>query len=246
MAVGRAVDQEAAAADIAGLRMHYGEREADRHRRVDRVAAAAQHLDADRAGERVVRDDHRVAAGRGLGRPREPPPGREGSGPGGRQSGPGGAAPGGQQGQQQRPASWHGTYASRGADTAPALTRAPARGARTGARPMMRFPIAVHRLVPLLAASAAALAAPAAAQASPLNYICYRAAARRGSTARSTTPPGAPPPGREAFVDIEGDREAGAALPHPDEDAVGRPLPVRRRRARGAARLGARSPSATP
>ena len=43
-----AVDQhEAAAADIAGARQGHGEREADRHRRVDRIAAALQNVEAD-------------------------------------------------------------------------------------------------------------------------------------------------------------------------------------------------------
>ena len=52
---------EAAAADIAGLRMRDGEREADRDRGVDRVAACLQDLDADARGVLLLRRHHAVA-----------------------------------------------------------------------------------------------------------------------------------------------------------------------------------------
>ena len=45
-------------------------------------------------------------------------------------------------------------------------------------------------------------------------------------------------PWSEPFRDIEGDEKPEPAVPHADEDALGRPGPVHRRRAGGAARLG--------
>ena len=59
-----AVDQhEAAAADIAGARQGDREREADRHRRIDRIAAEAEHVPADPGGGRLLRDHHAVPCG---------------------------------------------------------------------------------------------------------------------------------------------------------------------------------------
>jgi hypothetical protein len=52
---------EAATADIAGLRMCHGEREADRHRGVDRIAARLQDLHADMRGKLLLRHHHAVA-----------------------------------------------------------------------------------------------------------------------------------------------------------------------------------------
>ncbi len=51
---------ETAAADIAGGRIGDGEREADRDRGVDRVAAFLQHGDADVRSNRLHRDHHAV------------------------------------------------------------------------------------------------------------------------------------------------------------------------------------------
>ena len=50
VAFGEMDHHEAAAAEIAGARIGDREREADRHRRVDRVAAAVEDLDADAGG----------------------------------------------------------------------------------------------------------------------------------------------------------------------------------------------------
>ena len=56
-----AMDQhEAAAADIAGARQGHREREADRHRGVDRIAAALQDFEPDGGGDRLLADDHAV------------------------------------------------------------------------------------------------------------------------------------------------------------------------------------------
>ena len=51
---------EAAAADVAGARIGDREREADRDRGVDRVAAALQNVDADARGARLLRHHHAV------------------------------------------------------------------------------------------------------------------------------------------------------------------------------------------
>ena len=53
-------DHEAAAADIAGVRIRDREREADRHRRVDRVAAAVEDFHADAGGAALLRHHHAV------------------------------------------------------------------------------------------------------------------------------------------------------------------------------------------
>ncbi len=60
-AVGLADDHEAAAADVARDGEDDGEREPGRHRRIDGVAARAQHLDARLRRLDVRRDDHPVA-----------------------------------------------------------------------------------------------------------------------------------------------------------------------------------------
>ena len=57
---GVARQQEPAAADVAGARMGDRERKRGGHRRVDRVAAAPQHLHADLRGEKVLRAHHPV------------------------------------------------------------------------------------------------------------------------------------------------------------------------------------------
>ena len=57
----RDVDEhEAAAAEIAGLRQRHREREADRDRRIDGVAAALQDIDADIGRERLLARHHPV------------------------------------------------------------------------------------------------------------------------------------------------------------------------------------------
>ena len=52
---------EAAAADIAGARISDREREADRHRGVNRIAAAIENFDADAGGALLLRHHHAVA-----------------------------------------------------------------------------------------------------------------------------------------------------------------------------------------
>ena len=52
---------EAAAADIAGARIGDRKRKADRHRRIDRVAAAVEDFDADAGGAAFLRHHHAVA-----------------------------------------------------------------------------------------------------------------------------------------------------------------------------------------
>ena len=51
----------AAAADIAGARIGHRQRETGRHRRIDRVAALLQDLDADAGRARLLRHHHAVA-----------------------------------------------------------------------------------------------------------------------------------------------------------------------------------------
>ena len=53
-------DHEAAAPDIAGGRMHNGERKSRCNRRVDGIASPLHHLYAHLGGERVRRNDHAV------------------------------------------------------------------------------------------------------------------------------------------------------------------------------------------
>ena len=48
--VGELHRHEAAAAEIAGRRIHHRQCVADRHRRIDGIAAVPQHLDADARG----------------------------------------------------------------------------------------------------------------------------------------------------------------------------------------------------
>ena len=51
---------EAAAADIAGARQGDRQREADRDRRVDRIAPQPQDVEPDSRGRRLLGDDHAV------------------------------------------------------------------------------------------------------------------------------------------------------------------------------------------
>jgi len=53
-------DHEAAAADVARVGQRHRQRETDRHGRIDRVAALAQHVHADVRGQRTRRADHAV------------------------------------------------------------------------------------------------------------------------------------------------------------------------------------------
>ena len=57
---------EAAAAEIAGHRIGHGKREADRHRGIDRVAAALEDIDADPRGAAFLRHHHAMTAERAL------------------------------------------------------------------------------------------------------------------------------------------------------------------------------------
>ncbi|CAI8205713.1 MAG: Uncharacterised protein [Alphaproteobacteria bacterium] len=68
IAIGEAVNHKAAAANISGLLIHHGEREIDRHRRVKRIAALAQHIAANLAGQPVRRHHHAVLAIHAFGR----------------------------------------------------------------------------------------------------------------------------------------------------------------------------------
>ncbi len=52
---------EAAAAEIAGFRIGHGQREADRYRGVDRIAAALEDVDADARRAPLLRHHHAVA-----------------------------------------------------------------------------------------------------------------------------------------------------------------------------------------
>ena len=65
-AVGGAVDDEAAAADVAGGGMGDGQREGGGDRAVDGVAALAHHLPADLRGDVALRHHHRPAGARRL------------------------------------------------------------------------------------------------------------------------------------------------------------------------------------
>ena len=62
-AVGAMDHHEAAAAEIAGARIGHRQREADRDRSVDRIAAPLQNIDADAGGDRLLRDHHAVRGG---------------------------------------------------------------------------------------------------------------------------------------------------------------------------------------
>ena len=63
LAVGELQRHEAAAAEVAGGRVHHRQRVADRDRGVDRVAAFPQHLDTSLGGEMLGRHDHAVLRG---------------------------------------------------------------------------------------------------------------------------------------------------------------------------------------
>ena len=56
--IGAMNQHEAAAAEVAGARKRDGEREADRDRRIDGVAAALQDVQPDARGRRLLADDH--------------------------------------------------------------------------------------------------------------------------------------------------------------------------------------------
>ncbi len=60
-AAGEVDDHIAAAAEIAGARIGYRQREAGRDRRVDRVAPLLQDVDADARRARLLRHHHAVA-----------------------------------------------------------------------------------------------------------------------------------------------------------------------------------------
>jgi hypothetical protein len=51
---------EPAAAEVAGIGQDHRQRKADRHGRVDGVAAALEHVKADAAGQHVLGGDHAV------------------------------------------------------------------------------------------------------------------------------------------------------------------------------------------
>ena len=59
--LGEMDQHEAAAAEISRARQGHGERKADRNRRIDRIAAAPENLDADFRRLPFLRDDHAVA-----------------------------------------------------------------------------------------------------------------------------------------------------------------------------------------
>ena len=62
----RFADQhESAAAEVSGLGPRDGERQRDRHRRVDRVAPALHHVRSDPRGNRVDRSHHRMRLAHG-------------------------------------------------------------------------------------------------------------------------------------------------------------------------------------
>ncbi len=60
VAFGKVNDHEAAAADITGARIGDREREADRHRRVHRIAAAGEDFHADAGGAAFLRHHHAI------------------------------------------------------------------------------------------------------------------------------------------------------------------------------------------
>ena len=66
VAVGEMHHHEAAAADVAGLGQGHREREADRDGRVDRVAAAREHVEADLGRPPLLAHHHAVRRGRDL------------------------------------------------------------------------------------------------------------------------------------------------------------------------------------
>ena len=68
--VGQPHGHEPAAADVAGCGEGHRQRVSHRHRRIDRVAAVAQHLDPGVASEMVRRDDHAVVCNHRIGRSR--------------------------------------------------------------------------------------------------------------------------------------------------------------------------------
>ena len=70
MPSGAPIDQEPAAAEIAGARVGDGERERGGDRRVDRVAAASEDVEPDRRRVLLRRDDHSASAGSGTPRGR--------------------------------------------------------------------------------------------------------------------------------------------------------------------------------
>ena len=65
-ALGVMDDHEAAAADIAGVRQHHRQGEADGHRRIDRIAAAPEDVDADLGRQPVFGGHHPVLAADGI------------------------------------------------------------------------------------------------------------------------------------------------------------------------------------
>jgi hypothetical protein len=67
---------ESAAAEVAGLGMHHGEREANGHGRIDRVSPLAQDVPAHLARDAAARDHHRVGPLGHPGAPGERPIGR--------------------------------------------------------------------------------------------------------------------------------------------------------------------------
>ena len=71
-APGERNQHEAAAAEIAGLRMRDSERETDGNRGIDRVAAGLQDIGANLSGDFLLRGDHAVFCDDGL-KPRVKP-----------------------------------------------------------------------------------------------------------------------------------------------------------------------------
>ncbi len=57
---------ETTAADVSGARIGHGHRKAGSHRRVDRVAAAPQHIGADARRDFFLRDNHAVFSDDGV------------------------------------------------------------------------------------------------------------------------------------------------------------------------------------
>ena len=68
IAGGRAIDDEPSSADVAGGRVHDGQREGRRDGRIDGAAAGLQHVHADRRRGGLLRHDHAVRRAHGLGR----------------------------------------------------------------------------------------------------------------------------------------------------------------------------------
>ena len=67
VAAGQVHHHEAAAADIAGLGQADRQREADRHRGIDRIAAALEHVEADPGRPLLLAHHHAVLRGGHLG-----------------------------------------------------------------------------------------------------------------------------------------------------------------------------------